>query len=136
MPKIVQKELSYKIVGFLFEVHRQLGNRYKEKYYQRALEIEFKKNNIFFKREFQVDLKYNDENIGKYFIDFLIEGKVVLEIKAVPRFRPVDFKQVMAYLKANNLELGIIANFRPESLEYKRILNSSFIRSKNSYEFG
>ena len=54
-----------------------------------------------------------------------------MEIKAVPRLRPVDFKQVLAYLKAKNLELGILVNFRPDSLVYKRILNSDVIRSKN-----
>lgn len=126
MPKIVQKELSYKVVGILFSVHSQLGNRYQEKYYQRAIEEAFKENNIKFKKELKVDLRYNDKKIGKYFIDFLIEEILILEIKAVPRLGPKDFSQVLAYLVANNIELGILTNFRAESLIYKRILNSKY----------
>ncbi len=131
MPKIIQKELSYKIVGILFDVHTRLGNRYQEKYYQRAVAEALKENNLKFEKELEVDLKYKDAKIGKYFLDFLIEGKVILEIKTVPRLLPRDFHQVLAYLKARKLELGILANFRPESLIYKRILNSDLIRSKN-----
>ncbi|KKR59777.1 MAG: hypothetical protein UT99_C0024G0001, partial [Candidatus Curtissbacteria bacterium GW2011_GWA2_40_31] len=63
--------------------------------------------------------------IGKYFLDFLIEDKVILELKATPRFNREDFRQVSAYLKAKDLKLGILANFRGDKLVYKRILNSS-----------
>lgn len=126
MPKIVQKELSYKIMGILFSVHNQLGNRYQEKYYQRAIEVGLKQEKINFNKELSVDLKYNDKKIGKYFLDFLIEDKVVLEIKAVDRLKPKDFKQVLAYLTANNLELGILVNFRTDKLSFKRILNSKY----------
>ena len=130
MSRIVQKELSYKVMGILFEVHSQLGNRYQEKYYQRAIEGAFKENKINFKRELIVDLKYNNKKIGNYFLDFLIENSIVLEIKTVEDFRPIDFKQVLGYLKAHNIELGILANFRTDKLSYKRILNSDY--SKDS----
>jgi GxxExxY protein len=69
---------------------------------------------------------FNDERIGKFFLDFLIENKVVLEVKTVDRLKPKDFKQVLAYLTANNLELGILVNFRTDKLTYKRILNSKY----------
>ena len=131
MGKIVHKDLSYKIVGILFDVHTQLGNRYQEKYYQRAVGEGLKSVGLNFQKELTVDLVYNNKNIGKYFLDFLVDNKVILEIKAVPVLRPVDFQQVLGYLKAKKLELGILANFRPEVLEYKRILNSDLIRSKN-----
>ncbi|MBI2599119.1 GxxExxY protein [Candidatus Curtissbacteria bacterium] len=124
MPRIIQKELSYEIVGILFDVHSRLGNRYQEKYYQRAVAEALKGKNIRYEQELEVDLKYKDAKIGKYFLDFLIEEKVILEIKAVPRLLPRDFHQVLAYLKARGLELGILTNFRSESLVYKRILNS------------
>lgn len=126
MPKIIQKELSYKIMGILFSVHSQLGNRYQEKYYQRAIEEALKESGLQYGKELEVDLRYNNKRIGKYFLDFLIEGTLILEIKAVPNFRPKDFTQVLAYLRANNLELGILANFRTERLVYKRILNSKY----------
>lgn len=126
MPRIVQKELSYKIVGILFSVHNQLGNRYQEKYYQRAIEEALRENNLKFKKELMVDLKYNNKKIGKYFLDFLIENSIVLEIKTVDKFNPKDFKQVLAYLIANNIQLAILANFRSNRLTYKRILNSKY----------
>ena len=123
---IVQKELSYKIVGILFDVYNELGNRYQEKYYQRAIAKLLTENKIAFKKEMPVDLLFHDSKIGKYYLDFLIEDKVILEIKCVPFLKPKDFKQLLAYLKAHNLELGILANFRAESLIYKRILNSLY----------
>ena len=131
MAIIIYKDLSYKIIGILFDIHKQLGNRYQERYYQRAVAEALKKNNLRFQKELSVNLEYDGKKIGQYLLDFLIENKIVLEIKAVPQLRPVDFKQVIAYLKAKKLELGLLANFRPDSLEYKRILNSDFIRSKN-----
>ena len=126
MPKIVQKELSYKIVGILFSVHNQLGNRYQEKYYQRAVEQALIENHIVYQKELAVDLTYNGKKIGKYFLDFLIERAIILEIKVVPNLRPKDFKQLLAYLVSNNIELGILANFRSEKLMYKRVLNSKY----------
>lgn len=131
MAVLIHKDLSYKIVGILFDVHKSLGNRYQEKYYQRAIEEGLMQNKLRFEKELSVDLRYKGKKIGKYFLDFLIEKKIVLEIKAVPELKAMDFRQVLGYLKANKLELGILANFRPGSLEYKRILNSDLIRSKN-----
>lgn len=126
MPDIIHKELSFKIVGILFSVHNELGNRYQEKYYQRAVEEALKENGIEFKREIPVDLIYNKKVIGKYFLDFLIENTIILELKAVPYLLPKDFKQLLAYLKANNLQLGMLVNFRNDKLIYKRVINSQF----------
>jgi GxxExxY protein len=126
MPKIIQKDLSYKIMGILFSVQNTLGNRYQEKYYQRAIEEAFKTEKIQFQRELCVDLIFNDKKIGKYFLDFLVENKVILEVKTVDKLKPKDFKQVLAYLTANNLELGILVNFSTDKLTYKRILNSRY----------
>ena len=123
--KIVYPELSYEIVGILFEVHNSLGNRYQEKYYQRAVEVKLKNRKIQFRREVMVDLIMDGEKIGKYFLDFLIGGKVVLELKVKPEFTKNDYRQVRAYLESGKLKLGILANFYGESLIYKRVLNSS-----------
>lgn len=124
--KIIQKELSYKIVGILFSVHNQLGNRYQEKYYQRAVEEALREIDLKFQKQLSVDLRFNNKKIGKYLLDFLIEDVIILEIKTIPFFRPRDFKQILAYLVAGNIELGILANFRTEKLTYKRILNSKY----------
>jgi GxxExxY protein len=122
--KIIYPELSYKIVGILFEIHTELGNRYQEKYYQRAVEVKLKKEKIPYIREIAVDLMIDGEKIGKYFLDFLIDGKIIVELKVKPTLMKNDFRQVSAYLKASKLKLGILVNFYGDSLEYKRILNN------------
>lgn len=120
---MVYPKLIYQLVGILFEVHNELGNRYQEKYYQRAVEVKLKNKNISFKREIVVDLLIDGKKIGKYILDFLIEDKLVLELKTKPVFTKTDFRQVRAYLESNKCKLGILANFYGKSLEYKRILN-------------
>lgn len=122
MADLVYKELSYEIVGILYEVYKKLGGGYQEKYYQRAISLKLKKNNLKFKEQICIDLKVENESIGKYFLDFLIEDKIILEIKAAPKFYDRDIKQVLGYLKSTNLDLGILANFNRNELVYKRIL--------------
>lgn len=127
--ELIYPELSYKIIGILYNIHNELGNKYQEKYYQRAIEIEFDSQKISFKKELPANLIYKGNKIGKYFLDFLIEEKIVLEIKATDNFKVRDFKQVSAYLKNTNMHLGILANFRTEKLTYKRILNPNYLYS-------
>jgi len=121
--KIVYKDLSYKLMGVLFRVHRRLGNAYQEKYYQRAIEADLQKEGIPYEREVLVRLNYEDKNIGKYFLDFVIDGKIALEVKTVPALRQEYLNQVLAYLDVANLKLGIVANFRTKRLSYKRLVN-------------
>src|SRR4030042_4169142 len=122
--KLIYPQLSYKLVGLLFEVHKELGGKYQEKYYQRAVEKILQEKGLAYQKEVQVDLRFKEAKIGKYFLDFVIDGKIVLELKASPILHPDDFHQVLAYLKAHNLKLGILANFRGPKLVYKSILNS------------
>ncbi len=119
---IIEKELSYKIVGILFEVHTKLGGRYQEKIYQAAVEKLLQRDKIIYSRELPCDLIFEGAKIGKYYLDFLIENRVILELKAVYRFHPDNFKQVQAYLQTNKLKLGILANFKGPKLIYSRIL--------------
>lgn len=125
---IIEPELSYKIVGILFEVHSVLDHGHHERYYQRACEIEFKKEGIKYVREFKVDFDYKGKSLGKYFIDFVIEDKIVLELKVVEELTKVEIGQVLRYLRKTNKQLGILANFGKSSLEYKRILNNEYKR--------
>ncbi|MBI2012878.1 MAG: GxxExxY protein [Candidatus Colwellbacteria bacterium] len=122
MGGLVEKELSYKIAGALFEVYNNLGGGYQEKYYQRAVAQELKNRDIKFIEQVQVPLKFKGSSVGRYFLDFLIEEKVILEIKVADKFYPRDIKQVLAYLKTANLDLGILANFTRSGLKLKRIL--------------
>lgn len=121
--KLVYPELSYKVMGVLFKVHSKLGPKYQEKYYQRAIEVELKKQSIPFEREKMIRLNYEREKIGRYFIDFVINGKIALEIKSADFFKRDFTNQILSYLDSANLKLGIIANFNGNRLKYKRIIN-------------
>lgn len=81
MARIVQKELSYKIVGILFKVHSELGSHHREKYYQRAVAKGLQKEGLRYRKEIPVELNFEGESVGKYFIDFVVENKIVLELR-------------------------------------------------------
>ena len=125
MPDIVEKELSYEIVGALFEVYNVCGGGYQEKYYQKALAREFETRGIKFVEQVAVPLAYKGKSIGRYFLDFSVEGKIIVEIKATNKFYVRDIKQVLGYLKTVDMPLGILANFGRSGLQLKRILKGS-----------
>lgn len=120
---LIYPELSYKIVGILFDVYNELGGGYREKYYQKAVSLSLKKEKILFKEQVHAPLIYKGVSIGSNYLDFLIENKVILEIKAGENFLRKNITQVYSYLKINNLNLGILANFTKTGLRSKRILN-------------
>ncbi len=124
---IVYPELSYKIMGILFDVHNTLGPNFQEKYYQKAIEQKLKAENLPFVREFLVTLNINGLKLGRYYIDFVIDQKIALEIKRIDYFTKKEWHQVIAYLDAAKLKLGILVNFSKPSLVYKRVLNSRVI---------
>jgi len=121
--KLVHPELSYILMGILFEVHNKLGTKYQEKHYQRAIEIKLIELKIPHKKEVKVDVEFDEENLGEFFIDFIIDNKIILEVKKVWKITQDDVNQVLRYLKATRLKLAIIANFKHERLEYRRVLN-------------
>jgi len=120
---LVYPELSYQIMGILYKIHNELGAHLQEKYYQRAIEEELTMQKIPFEREKMIPLTYINKTIGRYFVDFIIDSKIALEIKSIDFFTKKEWKQVTAYLKTANLRLGILANFSQEKIIYKRVLN-------------
>ena len=120
---LLYPELSYQIVGILFEVYNKMGYGYQEKYYQKAISEKLKEINLPFKEQFAVEITFNNNEIGKYFLDFIIENKIILEIKRMDKFFKKDIEQVYAYLKTTNLKLGILANFTKRGLQFKRIVS-------------
>lgn len=120
---LIYPELSYAIIGVLFEVHNELGNKYQEKHYQRAIAIKLKEVGVPFVREVKLDLTFGSEKLGIAFADFVVDNKAILEVKTVWRISPGDVKQVLRYLKASNLRLGTVANFRHQRLELRRVAN-------------
>mgnify|MGYP001609220361 CR=1 FL=1 len=118
-------ELSYQVIGILFEVFKQLGSGYQERYYQRAVAVELKNRGLKFLEQVSISLNYKTKRIGRYFLDFLIEDKIVLEIKKDKYFSKQNIDQVLGYLKATKLKLGIVANFTSNGLKFKRIVNEN-----------
>ena len=121
--KVIYPELSYKIVGCLFEVYKNLGSNHKEKYYQQALKQEFADKKINFKEQVINKIFYKSKVIGTQYFDFIIEDKIILEIKVGRFFKKDHFEQILDYLKSTNLKLGIIANFKKDGVQFYRVLN-------------
>lgn len=122
--ELIFPELSYKVIGASFKVFNELGWGLSEKDYQRALEKEFKEIKLNFKKEIYIPLKYKTENISRYFTDFIINDKILLELKVVPKLGYTHTKQLLTYLKIANIKLGILIYFTKEGIKYRRVLNS------------
>ena len=123
--KIIHPELSYKINGILFSVHNDLGRFCNERQYGDAVENGLKKLNIQYEREKILPPAFESEFKGRNKIDFLIENKIILEIKTKRFLAREDYYQLKRYLVALNKKLGILVNFHQRYIEPKRILNSS-----------
>jgi len=121
--KIVYKELSYKLVGVLFEVFNELGYGYKEKYYQKAIAVLLKEKNIKFKEQLMYKIKFKNKDLGNQFLDFLVEDKIILEIKRGNYYSKHNIQQVKQYLKVTNKKLAILANFTEKGVKTIRVLN-------------
>ena len=122
--KVIFPELSYKIVGAAFAVFNELGWGLPEKDYQLALSKELQAFNINHNREVYLPVKYKGESVGKYFADFVIDGKVLLELKVVSKLGYTHARQVLTYLKSAGIKLGILLYFTKDGVKYRRILNS------------
>jgi GxxExxY protein len=120
---LIYEDLTYEIIGILFGVFNDLGYGYQEKYYQNATAILLGKKRLKFKEQVYVPLNFKGNKIGKYFLDFLIEDKIILEIKKGEKFYKSNITQVFSYLRASDLKLGIIANFTKSGVKVKRIVN-------------
>ncbi len=123
MTELIYKEEFYKIIGICMEVHRQLGRGFLEIIYKDALEYEFRKNNIPFEREKGYEIPYKEIILQhKYYADFVVFDKIIIEVKAVNGIIDEFIKQTLNYLSASNNKLGIIVNFGEDSLKYKRLV--------------
>jgi len=118
------KDITEKIIGASFEVHKFLGNGFQEVIYQRALACEMNKAGLAFAREIEQNIFYRNmpEPIGTRRADFIVEGKVLVELKAVIQLEDVHLAQVLNYLKAYRLEVGLLINSGSKSLTFKRLV--------------
>ena len=121
-PEYPLSELTGKIIGCAMEVHKHLGNGFQEIIYQRAMEIEMRVHDLAFSREHEMEIFYKNENIGTRRVDFFVEGKVMVELKAIIELEDVHLAQAINYLEAYGLDIGLLINFGNRSLQFKRVM--------------
>ena len=120
--QFLHSELTRKIIGCAMEVHNTLGNGFQEVIYQRALDIEMKQQGLAVSREHEMDIFYKGIKIGTRRVDFFVEEKVMVEIKAVKELDDAHLAQAINYLEAYGLEVGLLINFGSRSLQFKRVM--------------
>lgn len=115
-------ELTYKIIGAAMEVHNHLGPGHNEEVYQKALENEFNVQRLAFEPQKSVSIDYKGSQVGLRFLDFMVDDKVIVEIKAVSELSSLHQWQVLYYFAATEYPIALLINFGSKKLEYKRLL--------------
>ena len=123
-------QLTHKIIGCAMEVHKHLGNGFQEVVYQRALSIELNMQGIEHIREQEMPLQYKGYDVGTRRVDFFVEGKVMVEIKAIEKLEDVHKAQAINYCEAYNIADGLLINFGGKSLDFKRVYNKNLVNPK------
>ena len=119
----LNEDETFKIIGAAMAVHQELGNGFLEAVYQEALAKEFQLQSIPYKREIPLKIYYKNEPLDKYYIaDFICYNEIIIELKALSSITSEHLGQVLNYLSATKLKLGLIINFGKKSLEYKRVI--------------
>lgn len=131
------RDLTYKIIGCLFQVHNTLKNIWKEEVYEQALELELQKQGLQAECQKKFDVFYFNQQVGHYRIDILVENTIILELKAVSKVLPLHQAQLISYLKGYNKPIGILANFGEISLYHRTFPNKLEQKTplKDSFDF-
>ena len=121
--EFLYKDLTYKIIGIAMEIHRELQSGFLEAVYEEVLGKELKKAKIPFKNQVRIDIYYKGEKLNKqYQADFIIDKKVLVELKGISKITDIERAQVINYLKATGLKVGLIINFGGKSLDWERVV--------------
>jgi GxxExxY protein len=129
---LIFPELSFTIVGLAFEVFNELGSGHREKVYQSAMAKQFQLKNITFQKEISYSLIFKNEIIGKNYFDFLIEDKIIIELKRSDYFSKNHFEQVNHYLRISHLRLGLLISFTTNGVRFKRVVNTIEVSQQTS----
>lgn len=121
--EFLHKDLTREIIGTAMDVHSTLGCGFLESVYEEAMVVEFGLRNIPFERQKPLDVSYKGKNVKQFVCDFLVDGVVLVELKAIRELTESQKAQVLNYLMATNLKLGLLLNFGAGSLQYKRVIN-------------
>ena len=119
MKALKHEELSKKVIAAAYNVHKELGHGFLEKVCRNALAVELEESGLNFIFEAPLEVSYHDRIVGDYFADLIVDGKIILEIKAVSKIQPVHEVQLVNYLKATGINVGLLINFG-DSVEIKR----------------
>ena len=125
-------DITEKIIKACMTVHSILGNGFQEVIYQRALAIELELMDIQFQREHNMLIYYKERQIGERRVDFFVEEKIMVELKAIIQLENVHLAQAKNYLEAYNMQVGLLINFGSISLQFKRLENSKFVQMSKS----
>lgn len=127
-----EEEITYKIIGCAMKVHNTLGNGFQEVIYQRCLAIELGKAGLTFGREIEQTIFYEGIDVGTRRADFVVEEKIIVEIKATINLEDVHIAQAKNYVVAYDFPTGLLINFGSTSLQYKKIFNPKYNKVENS----
>jgi GxxExxY protein len=129
--KLKYSDITQKIIGCAMKVHQKMRNGYTEQIYQRCLAIELSRMNISFRQEVELSIYYEHIQIGKRRVDFLIDDKIVVEIKALSELTDQHLAQALNYLETQRLEVGLLINFGAKSLQFKRLTNQQKLQQES-----
>ena len=122
MPELIHGEITEKIIGAAMEVHTILGCGFLEAVYEEGLAHEMFLRKIRFERQRPLSISYKGKRLKEYACDFLVEDKVLVELKAMKRLTEIEEAQILNYLKASGIKVGLLFNFGEKSLRHKRVV--------------
>ena len=122
MRTLKHQELSKKIIAVAYNVHNELGNGFLEKVYENAMIRELGLRGLHASAQYPIKVRYKDAEVGDYYADILVEGKVIVELKTGKGFNPIHEAQLLNYLKATGTKVGLLINIGPQKCEYRRFV--------------
>lgn len=132
--KTIYDDITYRIIGAAMAVYNELGPGFPEAFYQKALALELPRRDLSFEREKPIEVFYLGAAIGLFYLDFLVEDAVVVELKAVDHLTTLHQQQAISYLVAAGREVALLINFGGSSLEYKRLIPPRSVQESEAYK--
>ena len=120
--EVIEKDLCYKIIGLAMKIYNDLGYGFLEKVYENALKNELEEIKMEVRQQFPIEVIYKDKVIGDYIADLFINERVIIELKAAEKLSKIHEAQVLNYLKATGIRIGLLINFSPNKLEFKKLI--------------
>jgi len=127
-------DLTYRIIGLAMEAHRELGPGFPEEVYKRAMMVAMNTAGLAYNRELKIEVEFREETVGDFKLDFVVERQIVVEFKAVDALHPAHVQQVISYLAASGLDVGLLINLGTTSLQHRRIFPPKAVQSSPVFQ--